>query len=125
MKVGDLAFFYHSSSTSKDQPNGIYGLAKVASRPYGDPSALDPKHEHFDPRSLELKKKAEKEKIEFKPVWVLVDFLFVKKYKKPLPLAQIKNDPVLSGIMVAQKGSRLSIQPVSEKHFKHISSCID
>lgn len=125
MKVGDLAFFYHSSSTSKDEPNGVYGLAKVASKPYSDPTAFDPKDEHFDAKSAQQKKVAEASGAEFKPTWILVDFSFVKKYAKPLPLAVIKNDPKLDGIMVAQKGSRLSIQPVSEKHFSYITSLLE
>lgn len=109
MKKGDLALFYHSSSTSKDIPNGVYGVAKVMSNPYADPSAFDSKNEHYDPKS----KKAE-------PTWILVDFGFVEKFKNPITLAVIKNDPKLDGMMVRQKGSRLSIQPVTEKHFKYI-----
>jgi predicted RNA-binding protein with PUA-like domain len=33
-------------------------------------------------------------------------------------LPQIKIDPKLEGIMVAQQGSRLSVQPVSKEHFE-------
>jgi predicted RNA-binding protein with PUA-like domain len=50
-----------------------------------------------------------------------VDVAFVKKLKEPVSLEEIKHDPNLAGIMVAQQGSRLSIQPVSEKHFKYIA----
>lgn len=113
MKVGDLAFFYHSSS----KPTGIFGLAKVCSEPYADPSALDKKDEHFDPKSYESYIKLKKD---FKPTWILVDFTFVKKFKNILTLSQIKEDPNLDGMIVRNQGSRLSIQPVLEKHFKYI-----
>lgn len=113
MKVGDLAFFYHSSS----KPTGIFGIAEVCSEPHADATALDKKDEHFDEKSYAkyiLSKK------DFKPTWILVDFKFVKKFKRPLTLNEIKDDPNLEGMMVRNVGTRLSIQPVSEKHFMHI-----
>lgn len=115
MKVGDLALFYHSSPSgpgvgATKPPIGVYGIAKVVSAPYADKTAFDPKDEHYDAKS--------KNKIE--PTWMLVDFAFKKKFKKPITLAEIKNDPKLDGMMVRQKGSRLSIQPVSKEHFMYI-----
>jgi predicted RNA-binding protein with PUA-like domain len=50
----------------------------------------------------------------------MVDFGFVNKFNEPVTLSEIKLDPRLEGIPVAQQGSRLSVQPVSEKHFKVI-----
>ena len=47
-------------------------------------------------------------------------FAFVKKFKNILTLAQIKEDPNLEGMIVRNQGSRLSIQPVLEKHFEYI-----
>jgi predicted RNA-binding protein with PUA-like domain len=130
MKVGDLALFYHSSSKSAKDPIGVYGIAKVSSKPYADPTAFDKNDEHYDPISSKKKKDAEKSKSktlsksepesEFKPTWILVDFLFVKKFSTPFTLHEIKIDPELDGMIVRQKGSRLSIQPVSEKHFTYI-----
>lgn len=109
MKTGDLALFYHSSGTA-NSPTGVYGVCKVASNPYGDPTQFDRKDDHYDPKS-------KKEN----PTWFCVDIAFVKKFKEPITLTQIKFDPQLIGMMVAQKGSRLSVQPVSEKHFKYIT----
>lgn len=107
MKKGDMVFFYHSQA----EPSGIYGLARVASAPYPDPTAFDKKDEHYD-----LKSKKEK------PVWYCVDIAYVKTFKEPLSLADIKRDPKLEGIRVAQKGDRLSVSPVSENHFKYLLS---
>ncbi len=107
MAVGDLALFYHSST----EPIGVVGVAKVVTAAHPDLSQFNKKDSHFDP-------KATREK----PIWSCVDVAFVKKFKTPLLLGAIKADPALRGIMVAAPGSRLSVQPVSEKHFKHILS---
>lgn len=104
MQVGDLCLFYHSSSKA----NGVYGIARVASKPYADPSQFDRKGHYFEP-------KATREK----PVWMLVDIQFVKKFKRPVSAAEMKNDPKLDGMML-WRASRLSIQPVSENHFRYI-----
>jgi predicted RNA-binding protein with PUA-like domain len=116
MNVGDLALFYHSSS----EPSGVYGLAKVTSKPYEDLTARDKKNEHADERSIRLYEQSKKEGTIFTPVWMLVDFGFVKKFKKPVALAEIKNDPFLQNMILCQKGSRLSIQPVTQKDFEHV-----
>lgn len=105
MKIGDRVLFYHSSGT-KENPTGVYGTARVSSRPYPDATAFDKKDDHYD-----IKSKKEN------PTWILVDMAFVSKFKNPVTLNQIKFEPKLKGIMVAQKGSRLSIQPVSKEHF--------
>ncbi len=108
MNVGDLALFYHSGGTASEPPQ-VVGLAKVTGAAHPDMTAFDKKDDHFDPKS---KKES--------PTWMCVDVSFVEKFKKPVTLAQIKFDPALAGIMVAARGSRLSVQPVSEKHFKRI-----
>ena len=105
MKIGDKALFYYSNS----KLTGVVGVAEVCSLPYPDPTAFDVRNEHFDPKS-----KREK------PTWILVDFKFLKKFKRPLSLSEIKSDKNLEGMPVTLKGNRLSIQPVSEKHFKYI-----
>ncbi len=105
MRVGDPCLFYHSGS----EPKGVFGLAKVASKPYPDPTQFDRKSRYFDPKAMKAK-----------PIWMLVDVAFVKKFKEPVTLAELKADPALEG-MVVRKPIRLSIQPVSEKHFFHIA----
>jgi predicted RNA-binding protein with PUA-like domain len=105
MEVGDLLFFYHSIS----DPTGIYGIAKVMRKAHPDETQFDKKDEHFDP-------KAKREK----PTWYCIDVAFVEKWKNPVSLEMLKKDPKLEGMAVREKGSRLSIQPVSEEHFKYI-----
>ncbi len=107
MSVGDGILFYHSSTT----PAGVVGIAKVATVAHPDESAQDKKDDHYDP-------KATKEN----PIWMCVDVSFVKKFKDIVTLEEIKANSKLEGIMVAARGSRLSVQPVSAAHFKLIES---
>jgi len=105
MQGGDLVFYYHSNA----EPSGIAGIAKVAGKSYPDPTAFDKKDVHFDPKS-------KKEN----PTWYLVDIAFVNKFKRFLALEEIKKMNGLEGMLLTQKGSRLSVQPVSEKHWETI-----
>ncbi len=105
MEVGDLCLFYHSSTKEK----GVYGVAKVVASAHPDTTQFDKKDSHFDP-------KATKEK----PIWYCVDVAFVEKFKEPVSLYQMKADPELKGMLALAPGSRLSVQPVSQKHFIYI-----
>lgn len=106
MQVGDLCLFYHSSAN----PPGIAGIAKVASKAYPDFTQFERKSPYFDPKSTQEE-----------PRWFLVDMAFVKKFKELIPLNALKADPKLDGMLVRKPGVRLSIQPVSEKHFRYIA----
>ncbi|PIR26146.1 MAG: EVE domain-containing protein [Deltaproteobacteria bacterium CG_4_10_14_0_2_um_filter_43_8] len=105
MKRGDHVLFYHSNAT----PPALVGLATVCKESYPDPSQFDPRNKYFD-------QKATPEK----PIWYLVDICFEEKFETPLSLEQIKNIRGLEKMLVVQKGSRLSVQPVEKKHFEHI-----
>lgn len=107
MKVGDQVLIYHSACDEI----GVVGLGEVVSQAYPDPTAFNPKSKYFDSKS-----KPEK------PTWYLVDIKFKEKFKNIVSLKRIKSDPILHGIMVAQTGSRLSIQPVSKAHYLQIVS---
>ena len=103
MKPGDLALFYHSNA----KPSGIAGIAKVAGSPYPDPTQFDAKSEYFDSKSTRDN-----------PRWWLVDFEFVDRFSEIIPLDALKQDSELCEMMVCQRGTRLSINLVSDKHFK-------
>lgn len=104
MQKGDLILFYHSSA----EPTGIAGIAKVASVAHADETQFQ-KGDYFEPR-------ATKEK----PVWHCVDVAFVEKAKRFVSLDVLKKETTLDGLVLLQRGSRLSVQPVNEKHFAHI-----
>jgi len=107
MKIGDEVFFYHSNCKEP----GIVGIAKVASEPYPDPTQFDKKSKYFDPKS-------DKEN----PRWCLVDVEFVRKTKRNLTLREIKATKSLDDMILTRKGNRLSIMPVSKKHWTKILS---
>jgi predicted RNA-binding protein with PUA-like domain len=105
IKVGDKAFFYHSSCT----PPGIAGVVEIVKAGYPDFSALNPESKYYDPKSTTEN-----------PRWFMVDVRFEKKFKHFITLEEIKQNPALDKMVVVRKGSRLSITPVTEKEWKTI-----
>jgi predicted RNA-binding protein with PUA-like domain len=98
MKKGDLVFFYHSQS----EPAAVVGVAEVVKEGYPDHTALDPSHDHFDPKG-----RADA------PTWIMVDLRAVEPLKRQLPLADLRAVKGLEKMALLQKGSRLSVQPVT------------
>ena len=107
MKVGDDVLFYHSNCPEP----GVVGLARIASKPYPDPTAFDPKSKYFD-------EKSDPEN----PRWILVDVAFVSKFERTVTLSEMREEKALSEMRILQKGNRLSITPVSESEFRAIVS---
>jgi predicted RNA-binding protein with PUA-like domain len=105
MAKGDLVIFYHSNA----KPPGAAGLCRVCRESYTDPSQFDAKSRYYDARSKEGD-----------PRWSLVDVEFVEKFAEPVSLQALKEDRALEGMLVTQKGSRLSVQPVDPRHFKRV-----
>jgi predicted RNA-binding protein with PUA-like domain len=102
MRVGDELFFYHSST----QPMGIYGVARVVREAYPDHTAFDPSDKHYDPKSDPAN-----------PAWMMVDVGYVGTFKAPITLATLKQTPKLEKMLVIQRGSRLSVQPVTPEEW--------
>jgi predicted RNA-binding protein with PUA-like domain len=94
MKRGDLAFFYHSNTGRE-----IVGVVEVAREAYPDPT-VEP-GERGD--------------------WVCVDMRAVGKMPRPVTLAQMKADPALEGMSLLRQ-SRLSVAPLTEAEWRHISA---
>jgi predicted RNA-binding protein with PUA-like domain len=84
-------------------------VAKVVKTAYPDPSQFNKKSEYFDPKATSET-----------PRWLAVDVAFVSKFKEVLSLQELKTDPFFADMVVTKKGVRLSVQPVSPKHFKRI-----
>jgi predicted RNA-binding protein with PUA-like domain len=106
MKVGDGVLFYASNA----DPSGVTGIAKIVREGYPDHFAFQKKHHYFDPKSNPEK-----------PTWFMVDVGFVAKFREVIPLATLKETPGLEKMMVTQKGSRLSVQPVTKSEFDIVS----
>ncbi len=103
MRVGDLVLFYHSNA----KPPAVAGLAQVVKEGYPDHTAFDEQSDHFDPKS-----KTDD------PTWFMVDLKFVEKFSNPISLVDLRQHSELAGMVLLQRGSRLSVQPVSPKEFK-------
>jgi predicted RNA-binding protein with PUA-like domain len=74
MKVGDLAFFYHSNDGKE-----IVGIVKVVKEFYQDPTTGDPN-------------------------WVVVDFAPIEPLKKSVTLEMIKADAALTDMQLVKQG---------------------
>ena len=104
MQPGDGVLFYHSGGESS-----IVGIAEIDSKPHLDETALDPNDDHYDPKSTPEN-----------PIWMSVTVKFKKKLKQPITLADAKKIHGLEKMVLLQKGSRLSVQPVSEAEWNVI-----
>ncbi len=109
MQVGDGVLFYHSSCAVP----AVVGIAKVASVAYPDPTQFDSKSDYFDAKSTREE-----------PRWSLVDVAFERKLKRAIPLEEIKQhaDALGEGFALTQRGSRLSVSPVSAAQWKLLLS---
>ena len=105
MRVGDPVLFYHSNT----KPPHVAGLARVASAPRPDRSALDPRSEAFDEKATEED-----------PRWVLVDVQGVVRLERPVALAQMRDNPRLADMPLVRRGNRLSILPVTDEEFEEV-----
>lgn len=102
VKPGDRVLFYHSNA----DPTGVAGVARVVKGGHPDTTAFDPKHDHFDPKSRASE-----------PTWFVVDVRHEKTFPRVVTRDALAADPVCAKMMVLKKGSRLSIQPVTEAEY--------
>lgn len=102
MKVGDGVLFYASNA----EPSGVTGVAEISREGYHDPYSFQEGHKYQDPKSDPEN-----------PTWYMVDIRFAEKFPDIIPLAVLKETRGLGDMMVTQKGSRLSVQPVTKKEF--------
>ena len=105
MKVGERAFFYHSSCPEP----GIAGIVEVARLAYPDATQFDPKSDYFDA-------KATREA----PRWMCVDVTFVEKTRF-VPIAELRATKALAKMVTLQRGNRLSITPVTDAEWAAVA----
>jgi len=104
MQPGDGILFYHSSCAVP----GVAGIALVASTPYPDATQFDAASPYHDPKAtLE------------NPRWISVDIRAVAQGRY-LPLSELRGEPELEDMVLLQKGSRLSVSPVTAGQWKRI-----
>ena len=108
MQVGDGVLFYHSSCPEP----GIAGIAEVVSGPYPDATQFDKKSPYYDAKATQET-----------PRWISVDVKGVRKTRL-LSLAELRTIPDLEDMVVLQKGSRLSITPVTAGQWKKLMALL-
>lgn len=104
VQEGDEVFIYHSSCKQV----GIAGIGRVVRAGFPDPFAFDPGSPYFDPKSSPDQ-----------PTWYAVELTFERRLPL-LPLAALKANPALAEMPLVQKGSRLSVMPVTPAQWRAI-----
>ncbi len=105
MRLGDLGFFYHSST----KPPGIAGVVRVTREAYPDFTQFERGHEYEDPASKPDH-----------PRWWMVDVAFVRKFDALITLDTLREQSALAGMPLLRRGQRLSVQPVTAGQWKAI-----
>ncbi|XID75220.1 EVE domain-containing protein [Alkanindiges sp. WGS2144] len=105
MQAGDQAFFYHSNC----KVPGIVGEMTIVQGGYPDPTQFNPEHRYYDPKSTLDK-----------PRWTGVDVRFDEKWPAILPLSTLREIAELENLALLQRGSRLSVMPVTEQQWQAI-----
>ncbi len=109
MNVDDQVFFYHSNA----DPPAIVGIAEVVKTSYVDPTQFDKRHRQYDPASDPSRHR-----------WEMVDLKYVRKFLHPVTLDQLRKEWRLKGMVLLQKGSRLSVQPVNPLEWRYILTLV-
>jgi predicted RNA-binding protein with PUA-like domain len=89
MQAGDQALIYHSGAGKS-----LVGTARIATGPYPDPSAGDPR-------------------------LVVVDIEAGRRLAREVPLSEIKADPAFADLGLVRQG-RLSVVPVPPDQWKRL-----
>src|SRR5207248_3943335 len=88
MRLGEEAFFYHSSTEEK----GVAGLCNVVREAYPDDSQFDPNSKYFDPRSTPEE-----------PRWWMPDVGFVRKFPRVITLSELRTVPGLEQMVLLNR----------------------
>lgn len=99
MKVGDLAFFYHSNAT----PPGIAGLMRIVKSNIVDQTQFDFNSKYYDAKSTQAS-----------PRWQTVGVELVEAFPNILALEKLKEKFSDQELLVVKRGNRLSVMPVAE-----------
>jgi predicted RNA-binding protein with PUA-like domain len=104
MRVGDRAFFYHSSCPEP----GIAGIVEVCAPAHPDATQFDPQSPYHDAKSTRDN-----------PRWVGVDVRLVLQTRL-VPLAELRAVPALADMVILRRGNRLSITPVTAAEWRAV-----
>ena len=102
---GDGVLFYHSNA----RPMAVVGVARVVREGYPDHTQFDAGDHYYDPDSDPAD-----------PRWYMVDIEFVGRMREPVTRDAMKAEPALEEMMLLQRGSRLSVQPVTAEEWRTV-----
>ncbi len=107
IKKGDSAFFYHSGCAVP----GIAGIVRIVEGAYPDPTAFDPRNDHYDPGATRQN-----------PRWYAVDVQLIRKFNALITLDQLRahQSAELAELVILRRGNRLSVTPVSKREWDFI-----
>lgn len=106
MRIGDLAFFYHSNCAEP----GITGLCSIVKEARPDPTQFDPSSAYFDAAS-QLGN----------PRWLAVEVAFKRKLRRTISLQELQQHArQLGDFALIRRGNRLSVLPVSKLQWDFI-----
>jgi len=104
-QVGDGVLFYHSNA----DPLAIVGTATIVKAGYPDHFAWQDGHKYFDAASTPDQ-----------PVWFMVDIRLTQIFRTPVTRSSLLLEPDCRDMLLLKKGSRLSIQPVTESEWQAV-----
>ena len=102
VRVGDGALFYHSQSEK-----AVVGTCTVTKGAFPDPTQFDRKHPAYDPGS----ERAD-------PRWFAIEITLAARLSSPVTLDALRAVPGLARMALLQRGSRLSVQPVTREEWE-------
>ncbi|UCH66559.1 MAG: EVE domain-containing protein [Ignavibacterium sp.] len=105
MRKGDGVLFYHSNA----DPLAVVGHCEIVKEAYPDHTQFDPDNKHFDPEAIQKE-----------PRWFMVDIKLKEKFKTPVTLKQIKENPKMKDFRLIQRGNRLSVMSVTKSEWDEI-----
>lgn len=105
MQLNDEALFYHSNA----DPPAAVGVMVISGAAEPDPTQFDFQDSHYDPRATPGR-----------PIWYGVRVRFKSKFNRQVSLPEMRSQKALQKMVLLKKGSRLSIQPVTEREFQII-----
>jgi predicted RNA-binding protein with PUA-like domain len=102
VRKGDRVLFYHS----RVQPPAVVATARVVRAGYPDPTQFDANSAGHDPASSRDA-----------PRWYAVDIRLDTRLAHMVSLPNLRRTPGLEEMVLLRRGSRLSVQPVTEKEW--------
>lgn len=101
VRPGDGVLFYHSGDVK-----AIVGTCTVTKGGFPDATQFDPKHKGYDPEARRDD-----------PRWYAVEITLGAALATPLTLDALRKVTALSKMSLLQRGSRLSVQPVTPEEW--------